>query len=69
MGNLDSLFTFTNIRLKGTTAICPNALFENANKLEGLLKMEFKKLLSLDINESYFILMGISAGKLGYLKI
>ena len=41
-----------------TIDICTNTLFENMEELEGLSKIEFKKLLSLARKESYFIFNG-----------
>ena len=55
MGNLDVDFLFTNIPFEETIDICLNTLFENMEKIEGLLKIEFKKLLSLAIKETYFL--------------
>ena len=50
---VDSLFT--NIPRKETIEICANTLFENTEKVEGLSKIEFKKLLSLATKEFYLI--------------
>ena len=55
MGNLDVDFLFTNIPLEETIDICLNTLFENMEKVEGLSKIEFKKLLSLATKETYFL--------------
>ena len=55
MGNLDVDFLFTNIPFEETIDICLNTLFENMEKVEGSLKIEFKKLLSLAIKETYFL--------------
>ena len=55
MGNLDVDFLFTNIPLEETIDICLNTLFENMEKVEGSSKIEFKKLLSLAIKETYFL--------------
>ena len=41
-----------------TIDICANALFDNTVRVEGLLKTEFKKLLSLATKESYFVFNG-----------
>ena len=58
MGNLDVDFLFTNIPLEETIDICLNTLFENMEKVEGLSKIEFKKLLSLATKETYFLFKG-----------
>ena len=55
MRNLDPDFLFTNIPLEETIDICLNTLFENMEKVEGLSKIEFKKLLSLATKETYFL--------------
>ena len=55
MGNLDVDFLFTNIPFEETIDICLNTRFENMEKIEGLSKIEFKKLLSLAIKETYFL--------------
>ena len=55
MGILDVDFLFTNIPFEETIDICLNTLFENMEKIEGLSKIEFKKLLSLAIKETYFL--------------
>ena len=57
MGNLyvDSLFT--NILLEEIIDICTNTVFERTERV-GLIKIEFKELLSLPIKESYFIFNG-----------
>ena len=54
MGNLDVDFLFTNIPLEETIHTCLNAL----EKVEGLSKIEFKKLLSLATKETYFLFKG-----------
>ena len=48
---------FTNIPLE-TIDICTNTLFEITERVEGLSKIEFKKLLSLALKKSYFIFKG-----------
>ena len=55
MGSLyvDSLFT--NIPLEETINICTNLLYNNEDVIEGINKSEFKNLLSLATQESYFI--------------
>ena len=55
MGNLDVDFLFTNIPLEETIDICLNTLFETMEKVEGLSKIEFEKLLSLATKETYFL--------------
>ena len=55
MGNLDPDFLFTNIPLEETIDICLNTLFETMEKVEGLSKIEFEKLLSLATKETYFL--------------
>ena len=54
MGSLDLDSLFTNIPVEETIDICANTLFENTEKVEGLSKIEFKELLSLGTEESYF---------------
>ena len=44
--------------LEETIDICANTLFEITERVEGLSKLEFKALLSLAANESYFIFNG-----------
>ena len=63
MGNLDVDFLFTNIPLEETIDICLNTLFENMEKV-GLLKIEFKKLLSLATKKPIFFLNESSTSKL-----
>ena len=63
VGNLDVDFLFTNFPLEETIDICLNTLFENIEKV-GLSKIEFKKLLSLAIKETYFFLKESSISKL-----
>ena len=58
MGSLDVDFLFTNIQLEETIDTCPNTLFENIERVEGLSKKEFKETLSLPTKESYFIFNG-----------
>ena len=41
MGSLDVDSFFTNILLEDIIDICPNTLFENTVKVEGLSKKEF----------------------------
>ena len=47
-----------NIPFEENTDICTNTLFEDNERVEGLSKIEFKKLLSLVTRESYFIFNG-----------
>ena len=54
-GSLDVDSLFTNIPLDETIDICVNQLFENTDTVEGFTKSELKQLLSLAIQESYFI--------------
>ena len=53
--DIDSLFT--NISLEETIDICTNTLLGNAERVEGLVKIELKKLLTLLTIKSikYFI--------------
>ena len=46
---------FTNIPLEETTNICMNLIYDNGDVIEGLSKFEFKNLLSLATQESYFM--------------
>ena len=55
LGSLELDSLFTNILLQETINICTNMIFENTERLEGLLKVEFKELLSLATKEFYFI--------------
>ena len=54
MGSLDVDSLFTNIPLEETINICTNLLYNN-DVIEGINKSEFKNLLSLATQESYFI--------------
>ena len=47
-----------NIPFEENNDICTNTLFEDNERVEGLSKIEFKKLLSLVTRESYFIFNG-----------
>ena len=58
MGSLDLDFLFTDIPLKENIDISRNTLFENAERVKGLSKEEFKELLSIATKESYFIFNG-----------
>ena len=55
MGSLDADSLFTNIPLEETINICTNLLYNNEDVIEGINKSEFKNLLSLATQESYFI--------------
>ena len=55
MGSLNVNSLFTNIILQETIDIYANIFFENLEKVEGLSKIKFKKLLFLTTKESYFI--------------
>ena len=58
MGSLDIDSLFNNIPLEETVDICTNTLFENTERVDGLSKIEFRKLLSVAIKESNFIFIG-----------
>ena len=53
MGSLDVDSLFTNMPLEETINICTNLLYNN--EVEGINKSEFKNLLWLATQESYFI--------------
>ena len=53
-GSLDVDSLFTDIPLEETIDLCPNTLLKNTEKVEGLSKIEFKELLPVVANESYF---------------
>ena len=55
MGSLDVDSLFTNIPLEETINICTNLLYNNEDVIEVINKSEFKNLLSLANQESYFI--------------
>ena len=55
MGSLDVDSLFTNIPLEETINISTNFLYNNEDVIEGINKSEFKNLLSLATQESYFI--------------
>ena len=55
IGSLDVDSLFTNIPLEETINICTNLLYNNEDVIEGINKSEFKNLLSLATQESYFI--------------
>ena len=58
MGSLDIDSLFNNMPLEETVDICTNTLFENTERVDGLSKIEFTKLLSVAIKESSFIFIG-----------
>ena len=55
MGSLDVDSLFTNIPFEETINICTNLLYSNEDIIEGINKFEFKNLLSLIAQGSYFI--------------
>ena len=55
MGSLDVDSLFTNIPLEETINMCTNLLYNSEDVIEGTDKSEFKDLLSLATQESYFI--------------
>ena len=55
MDSLDVDSLFTNIPLEETINICTNLLCNNEDVIEHINKCEFKNLLSLATQESYFI--------------
>ena len=55
MGSLDVDSLFTNIPLKETINICTELIYDQNDNTEDLNKSEFKELLSLATNESYFV--------------
>ena len=55
MGSLDVDSLFTNVPLEEAINICTNLLYNNEDDIEGISKSEFKNLLSLATQESYFI--------------
>ena len=55
MGSLDVGSLFTNITLEETINICTNLIYDNVDVIEGINKFEFKNLLSLVTQESYFL--------------
>ena len=59
MGSLDVDSLFTNIPLKETINLCTNLLHNNVDVIEGISKSEFKNLLSLATQESYFMFYNI----------
>ena len=56
MGSLVADSIFISIPLEVNIDVCANTLFENNERVEGLSKIEFNKLLSLATKESYFVL-------------
>ena len=57
-GSFDVDSLFTNIPLQETIEICTNELFKECETVEGLIKTEFKELLSLATKDSHFIFDG-----------
>ena len=55
MGSLDVDSLFTNKPVEETINICTNLLYDHEDVIEGISKSEFKNLLSLATEESYFI--------------
>ena len=55
MGSLDIDSLFTNIPLEETINIRTNLIYDNVDVIEGINKFEFKNLLSLATQESYFL--------------
>ena len=55
MVSLDVDSLFTNIPLEETTNICTNLIYDNVHVIEDINKFEFKNLLSLATQESYFL--------------
>ena len=55
MCSFDAHSVFTHIPLEETTDICTNLLDNNNDVIECINKSEFKKLLLLATQESYFI--------------
>ena len=51
--DIESLFT--NIPLDETINICVNKVFGNKKRVKGLLKKDFKQLLSLSVTSSCFV--------------
>ena len=58
MASLDVDSLFTNIPVVESVKICVDSLFENCEKLQGLSKEEFHKLLTLATTESFFTFNG-----------
>ena len=55
MGSFDVDSLFTNIPLEETINTCPILLYNNEDVVEGINKSEFKNLMSLATQGSYFI--------------
>ena len=55
MSSLDMDSLFINIPLEKNINICTESIYDQNDSAEGLNKSEFKELLSLATNESYFI--------------
>ena len=59
MSSLDVDSLFTNIPLSETIDICVNNVFRENNIVNGLDKDSFRNLLTLAVNESYFMFDGV----------
>ena len=59
MASLDEDSIFTNIPLEETINICTESLYDQNDIVDDLNKSELKELLSLSIEEFYFILMNL----------
>ena len=55
MASFDTESLFTNIPLDERINICVNNVFGNKKRVMGLLKKDFKQLLTLSVKSSYFI--------------
>ena len=55
MGSLDIDSLATNIPLEETIIICTNLIYNTVDVIEGINKFEFKNLLSLSMQELYFL--------------
>ena len=54
MVSLDVHSLFTNMPLQEAITICVDKLFEESETVEGLSKDDFRDLLTLSTNQSYF---------------
>ena len=55
MASFDTESLFTNIPLDERINICVNNVFGNKKRVMGLLKKDFKQLLTLSVKSSYFV--------------
>ena len=55
MASFDIESLFTNISLDKTIDICVNNVFGNKKRVKGLLKKDFKQLLTLSVKSSCFV--------------